>query len=216
MGKYIFTDIEKKVVKEAVQELEKESCGEIVPYFTQSSDDYTEASWYLATILGVIVLVSMAALSYLWVLPLRLTPFEVSIFGLFAMILGYVLPLLIPSLKRLIIPSSIMYERSLTRARDAFLREGVFDTEERVGVLIYVSMLEHQVLVLGDKGINEKVSQSDWDEVVKEVVKGIKSNNIGNGIVNAIEKCKSLLLSHGFVRKSNDYNELDDDLRIED
>ena len=41
--KYTFTESEKEQVEQAVKDLETVSCGEIVPYFVGSSDDYAEA-----------------------------------------------------------------------------------------------------------------------------------------------------------------------------
>ena len=124
--------------------------------------------------------------------------------------------MILPQSKRLIISRDSQAERVNQRALQAFMNEKVFETEERVGILIFVSKVEHQVMVLGDEGISKKLKPEDWQHVVDEVVKGIKSNEIAKGMVSAIALCKELLLEHGFVRKSTDYNELDDGLRIED
>lgn len=216
MAKYIFTNEEKEQVKQAVKDLETVSCGEIVPYFVNSSDEYAEASWYTATALSGFVSVLIAVLSYTWKLPFELTPLEVSLAIFSAMILGFLVPILFPQTRRLIISRDRQVERVNQRALAAFLNEKVFETEERVGILIFVSRLEHMVLVVGDEGISKKVDQSDWQHIVDDVISGIKTRTIGKGLVKAIGQCKDLLLSHGFVRKSTDTNELDDGLRIED
>lgn len=216
MAKYTFTDTEKEQVKQAVKDLETVSCGEIVPYFVNSSDDYAEASWYTAGIFGAGIASVLAVLSYLWLLPMRVTPLEISLLILGGFIIGFLIPLILPQSKRFIISKERQSERVSQRALQAFMNEKVFETEERVGILIFVSRLEHQVMVLGDEGISKKLKPEDWQHVVDEVVKGIKSNEIAKGMVSAIALCKDLLLEHGFVRKSIDYNELDDGLRIED
>ncbi len=216
MAKYTFTNSEKEQIKLAVKELETVSCGEIVPYFVNSSDDYAEASWYTAGIFSGIAALLTAVLSYLWLLPVRMTPLEVSLVILGALVLGFLIPLIFPKTKRLIISSDRQRERVNQRALQAFMEEKVFETEERVGILIFISRLEHQVMVLGDEGISKKLSPDDWQHVVEEVVQGIKSNQIADGLVKSIALCKELLLKHGFVRKSTDYNELDDGLRVED
>ncbi|HCX23167.1 MAG: hypothetical protein CMB80_15765 [Flammeovirgaceae bacterium] len=216
MAKYTFTETEKEQVKQAVKDLETVSCGEIVPYFVNSSDDYAEASWYTAGILGGGTSAILAVLSYTWLLPMRVTPFEISLFILGAFVVGFLIPVILPQSKRLIISRDSQAERVNQRALQAFMNEKVFETEERVGILIFVSKVEHQVMVLGDEGISKKLKPEDWQHVVDEVVKGIKSNEIAKGMVSAIALCKELLLEHGFVRKSTDYNELDDGLRIED
>lgn len=212
--KYTFTEAEKQLVEKAVKDLETVSSGEIVPFFVSSSDDYSEASWYSSAVLGAVTTISIGVLSYFWLLPFRLTPLEVSLMVLSALIIGFVVPLLFPGTKRWIVSSKVQNERVNQRALEAFLNEGVFNTRERVGILIFVSRLEHLVVVLGDEGINQKVDQQDWQQVVNTVVAGIKQRQIGAGLEQAIAQCKDLLLRSGFVRKPTDTNELGDSLRI--
>lgn len=214
--KYTFTEVEKQQVEQAVKELETVSSGEIVPFFVSSSDDYADASWYSSTIFGAFTTLSIGILSYFWMLPFRLTPFEVSLVIMAALVLGFLFPIVFPVAKRWVISRGEQEERVNQRALQAFLNEGVFNTDERVGILIFVSRMEHMVLVIGDEGINKKVNQEDWEHVVQTIVEGIKARQIGDGLSRAIGECKDLLLKHGFVRKSTDTNELDDNLRIEE
>lgn len=215
MKKYIFTEEEKRRVKETVEALERESCGEIVPFFTRNSDDYSEVSWHIAAILGLTGLAIIALLSYTWMLP-ALSYFEAFAVILGLMITGYSLPIIFPIFKRVFVSDERAMEMISLRAKEAFLNEKVYDTKERVGILIYVSRLEHIVLVLGDEGINSKVQKEDWEEVVSLITDGLKKGQIGEGLVNGINHCKELLLKNGFVRKDSDTNELSDELRIKE
>jgi len=214
--KYTFSETEKAQIEQAVKDLETVSCGEIVPYFVNSSDDYAEASWYVSTLLSSFTVVLVGVLSYTWMLPFRFTPLEVAIVAFAAIAIGFLFPLVFSKAKRWIVPKERQEQRVNQRAMEAFLSEKVFETEERVGILIFISRLEHMVLVIGDEGISKKVEQADWQHVVNEVVIGVKANAIGNGLVKAIAVCQELLLKNGFVRKSTDTNELDDGLRVED
>ena len=92
----------------------------------------------------------------------------------------------------------------------------MFKTIDRTGILIYISLLEHKVIVLGDKGINAVIDPEEWDTMVNNVVKGIKEKNPFKGIMNAINDCERVLLKHGFVVKPNDINELPNHLIIEE
>ncbi|MEP1034135.1 hypothetical protein [Ekhidna sp.] len=215
MKKYTFTEAEKHQVKEAVEALEKESCGEIVPFFARKSDNYTETSWYIAALLGVAGLAVIALLSYTWSLP-PLSFIEAFMLVIVLMLAGYFLPILFPVLKRLIVSDERALEMVSLRAKEAFLNEKIYDTHEHVGILIYISRLEHIVLVIGDEGINEKVKKEDWENVVALITDGLKRKQIGDGLVNGINLCKNLLITNGFVRKDTDTNELSDELRIKD
>jgi uncharacterized membrane protein len=49
---------------------------------------------------------------------------------------------------------------------------------------------------------------------VKLLVDGIKSEQLTNGIVQAIKECEKLLLDNDFIVRIDDTNELPDDIRI--
>ena len=122
MKKYIFTNEEKHQVQEAVKALEKESCGEIVPYFTRQSDDYSEVSWRTSAVLGIVGLAIIALLSYTWMLPV-ISFLEAFVVILALMIIGYFLPVLFPVLKHLFISDDRIMEMVSLRAKEAFLNE---------------------------------------------------------------------------------------------
>lgn len=112
--------------------------------------------------------------------------------------------------------SGIISHRVLTKARDVFLQEEIFKTTDRIGVLVYISEFEQKVVVLGDSGINQKITKEDWTHIVDTIVLGIKHGQVAQGIVNAVSICEDLLLKHGFTNVEKADNELSDEIRIED
>lgn len=214
MAKFKFTENQKKAIENAVKDLEKDSCGEIVAYYVDSSDDYDEISWYLSSLIGFFTLTVFGVFSYLWKLPFYITILDVVIFTSAIMLISFLIPHLFPPLRVWLANKSKKEYVAKRRAKLAFLDENVFQTEERVGILIFISRLEHEVVVLGDAGINSKVKENDWEEIVETVTNSIKKKEITDGIVTAISQCKKLLLEHGFVRKQTDTNELSDGIRV--
>ena len=103
----------------------------------------------------------------------------------------------------------------LTKARDAFLQEEVFNTKQRTGILIYISKFERLIEIIGDSGINAKIESNDWENIVDLVQKGIKNGNTANGLIQAINSCKILLLENGFKVRKDGANELSDKIRVE-
>lgn len=213
--RFEFSEEDKNQVKEAVKRLEKATLGEMVVYFARSSDVYLEACWKFAALLGISAAILMGALSWMWMLPAEITVFNAALIIAAMMAVGYLITYFIPRLRLSFIPADIVNQRVITKARDMFLQEEVFDTRDRIGILIYISEFEHQVQVIGDKGINAKIDQKDWEDVVRLVVLGIKSGHPSEGITNAIDRCTELLLHHGFEDKHGKDNELSDDMRIE-
>lgn len=214
--KFEFSDSDKELVRQSVENLEKESSGEIVIYFARESDDYIQACWKLAGIFGLIYLAAIGGMSYLWLLPASFDAFTLCLTGMVAIGLGFAIPYFYHPLRIAFTPDATVQHRVITKARDIFLQEQVFDTIDRTGILIYISELEHIVDVLGDQGINQKINQEDWQGIVGLVIAGIKSNQVAQGIANAVDKCKELLLANGFTARHDNTNELSDDMRIEE
>ena len=79
-----------------------------------------------------------------------------------------------------------------------------------------VSELERKVVILSDSGINQLVKQEEWEEIVEVVLKKIRKKQFVEGIVQAIEMCRDLLLKNGFQAENDDLNELPDDIRTID
>lgn len=211
-----FTSQEKEQIENAIQSLEKESSGEIVLYFAKNSDNYLEACWKAGAIFGLFITSILSILSYYWLLPsIMTTPLTIGIVIIIAMVIGILVPLLIPITRLSFISDSKVNHRVLTKARDIFLQEEVFKTVDRTGILIYISKFEHIVEVLGDSGINSKIEQKDWDYVVGLILNGIKNDKPVDGLVQAIDACKKLLLDNEFIVREDDTDELSNEIRIE-
>ena len=90
-----------------------------------------------------------------------------------------------------------------------FERLGMHRTAERHGVLIYVSVEDHQLAVLGDRGIHERVGQLYWDRLVQEVVAHLRERRHRDGFVHAVAEVGAVLRRH-FPRRPDDVNELPD------
>ena len=61
--------------------------------------------------------------------------------------------------------------------------------------------------MLADRGINLKVAQGTWDEVVHIITAGIKSGQACDAFCNAIGRCGDILATH-FPRQADDKDEL--------
>ncbi len=201
-------------ISAAVRAAEARTSGEIVPYFVLQSDAYFEAAWRAAAVTGGVILLA-GILVFLFVdIWLPLTLFEFMAAALFGSLIVFALVHAIPSLKRLLVGRRLMSHRVHLRAEEAFLSEEVFKTRDRTGILIFVSLLEHRVVVLGDSGINAKVTPDHWNGIVAMVVDGMKHGRPAEGLERAIARCGEILAEHGVRRRSDDTDELSDNLRM--
>lgn len=98
-------------------------------------------------------------------------------------------------------------------AEKEFFKLGVNNTKFNTGILIYLILKERQFYILGDKGIDEKVSPDTWDSIKNTMQEFFHQGEFGNGIKYAVEEVGKILSAH-FPIKPDDKNELSDAVRI--
>ncbi len=201
-------------ISQAVKKAEGNTSGEIVPYLVATSDEYEEVQFKSTILFTLAPLAILGILSYAWLLPFPVNLLEVVLAVLGFGVIGYFLPVILPSFKRLLLSERRLQNAVERRALSAFLEQEVFSTENRTGILIFISQFEHMVEVIGDTGINGKVNPDDWQQVVQLIIQGIKDKEPVEGILKGIEKCGILLASAGVDKPPDNPNELPDGLRI--
>ena len=92
-------------------------------------------------------------------------------------------------------------------AERAFHRFRIRSTAESSGILIYISLYEQMVRVLGDTAISEKINNEQWQDLCNQLIERIKEGKMAEGLIVAIESCGSILSEH-FPASENDKNEL--------
>lgn len=95
-----------------------------------------------------------------------------------------------------------------------FERLGMTKTALRNGVLLFIACEEQRFVILGDKGINEKVPAGFWDDIAARLTARFKSGEFTDGIVDAIHSAGEELKAF-FPRAHGDVNELTNDISIE-
>ena len=203
-------------IKAAVRDAEQKTSGEIVPYVVDHCDHYEEAEWRFGALLGALALGALLFLRESTSLGWGLDLLWIGVLTLAAAAAGIILVKFTPSLKRFWSGHGLIDRRVSQRAAEAFITEEVFNTERRTGVLLFVSLLERRVLVVGDSGINAKVEKADWNAIVQKILRGIRAGRPAEGLIDAIEHSGMLLEKHGLHRRRDDKDELPDSLRMSD
>ena len=94
-------------------------------------------------------------------------------------------------------------------AQKVFRRIGMTKTDQRNGVLIFLATKDKKFAILGDVGINEKVPEGFWNDVVQIMQEHFKQNNFAEGISEAVLRVGEKLKAY-FPHQANDKNELPD------
>ncbi len=94
------------------------------------------------------------------------------------------------------------------RALEVFSILKMHNTKLQNGVLIYVSVEERAFAIYGDKGINDIVSNTFWDETVGIMQSHFKNGHYKQGLVDGILKAGTELQIHFPWNSNTDENEL--------
>lgn len=206
-------NIDLDAIRAAVAEAEQRTSGEIVPYFVEESDAYPGALWKgtaLGAFAGALLAEGIYFLGDFWG---GLIPLWIALPAAAGGALGFLLTAYVPAVKRWMAGDALLDLRTRQRAEMAFLEQEVFRTRERTGILLFLSLFEHRVVVLGDSGINRKVEPGQWDGIVRTVVHGIRDGRPGEALASAIRQCGELLQRHGLEIRPDDRDELSNELR---
>lgn len=210
----LLTSEELLQIQQAVEQAEVTSGGEIVPVLARQSSFYETAFWrggfLMALMTGlVLTLLYLTTETLLWLPPYLWLLIVLMIGTLTALALQ-----LVPSLKRLFISQATREARVLDQAKDMYYDHGVSFTEQRTGILIYVSFFERRAVILADAGINELVPAHSWEDVVQQLTRGFREGQRAASIAEAISACGRLLEESGVHKAVEDGNELSDEVRF--
>lgn len=208
-----FTNAEQEQIRQAVQEAERATKGEIVPMIVQASALYREAGYRMGLILALLTLALLLTIERYW-LPWGWHAGNAG-WLLLAVVVSYGLGQWlgrVPMVVRLVTSRERMAHKVALRAEQAFYKHGLHNTKGRTGILILVSMLERRVHILADRGINDHVPVGTWDGLVNNITDGIRAGHATAAICAAIAECGVLLAQVSPADSPDNPNELPDTL----
>ncbi|NLK66368.1 MAG: hypothetical protein GX282_02715 [Campylobacteraceae bacterium] len=108
-------------------------------------------------------------------------------------------------------PASLRKKLLRNRAKKLFLNHRLDKTENRLGVMFFVSIAERQVEIVADIGIGTKISDAFWQDIANEFIEFVKRDEFGAGLKYAISKSLAML-TQKFPISDSDKNELSDEV----
>lgn len=200
-----FTPDERERIRQAVVAAEGTTSGEIAVMLVDASDSYREAeslgAVLFAGLAGLIVAIA-AGLHTIWLY----IPLVFALFFPARWVFRHR-----PGLKPPLVGSARLNAAVMERAVRSFYEKGLYKTVHETGVLIFISLLERKVWILGDRGINQKIAPHLWQQFAAELSQGIRQGNPCEAVCTTISRCGTELRRH-FPRQADDINELPDEL----
>ncbi len=94
-------------------------------------------------------------------------------------------------------PLHILNELSpRARALDVFSQLKVWDTEHNNGVLIYVQLADRDVEIVADRGLESRVSRSEWEAVCRIMEEHFRAGRHRAGAIAGVDAVGTLLARH--------------------
>jgi putative membrane protein len=191
-------------VRDAVADVERVTSAEIVVVLRRSSGHYRQADLAAG---GLAALAALCVFLYspepfdFTFLPLELLAF----FGVAAAASAH-----LPPLRRLLTSRRVREENVHDAARAVFVDKGVTRKTTRTGILVYLSALEHSVVVVADIGVDEQALGPRW-----KAAPALLSAAFAEGSLDRfLEALRGLgpILAEALPHHATDVNELPDEV----
>jgi putative membrane protein len=176
-------------IEAAIKRAEQGTRAELVAAIARRADEYRSNA-----LLGALATALIAG-GAVWLLAPWPGPGETLIAELAAFAVAY--PILAwTALGLLLVPRGRKRRAAGRLARLVFLDRGLASTEERCGVLFFVSQAERHVEIIADRGIDRAVEPGAWQKIVEAFTAAVKQGQVEPGFVAAIEALGALLARH--------------------
>lgn len=205
MAQPFLTDAAQQALTDAVRDVESRSSAELVVAVRARSGSYLHAD----LIAGI-----AAALAGLLGLLFSPWPFDLVWFvidPLLAGLLGGLLASRLPAVRRALTFWRVRRRQVETAARSTFVEKRVHGTTGRTGILVYVSLLEHEAAVIHDLGIDTPATTESWRLAVEEIEEAARRGEDGVAIA-ALVRALGDVLAPTLVRSAQDVDELSNEV----
>ena len=197
----LITELDRQRIISAIKDAEARTAGEIYVVIDRERHEHAAASFLIAGVAALLV-GWPAYLLTSWSTPMILLV-QAATFTVIS-VAGSC-----PPLHHLFVLPSFAADHARRTAETQFMAHGIHLTEARTGVLVYVGLVDHRVEIVADAGINNKVSQEEWNKMARELESAARQDKLPEGIVRVVARAGELLASH-FPVLSGDRNELAD------
>jgi putative membrane protein len=195
-ARHLFGDADRRAVREAIAGAERRTVVE-------RSDPHPAADW-LAALCFVLVGSSLLAAWIPWSHPALVLLAQLAM-G----VVGFGLARALPDFKRLFVFEDRATAVAQEQAFQEFYANDLHKTEAATGVLLFVSLFEHRVIILADEGIDSKVDAEFWADTDDLILDGIRKGSLRDGLVAGIRRAGERLAGD-FPWTEGDRNEIPD------
>ncbi len=185
----------------AIRAAEAKTSGEIVCVLARTSSDASGLPVFIAAVAALVLpwlLIAFTAMDVQRILSLQI-----------ALFVALLVLLCLPRVRVALMPRAARRAIAHRAAMEQFTVRGIARKKDRCGILIFVSLAERYARIIADDGISARVPQAAWQAAVDALIANMRSGNIADGFLAAIDLCGHELATH-FPRSGASPHELPD------
>lgn len=221
MKKIHLSKKDRDAIVQAVEEAEKKTSGEISTAVIRESSDYIFYELLFAVAAGLLTALLLVAFGPAWQKLWSTLRWNLQANQLVALSMALVFIVMglafiaanTPFVDRLIVPRRIMEQRVREKAYLHFLVSGQTETEGRCAILLFVSLTERRVELVADCGINQKIEDKRWQEILSALVGSVRKDQLAKGLLQAVKDCGDILQKE-FPLKGRKKDQLSNSVQI--
>ena len=203
-----FNEDFKAKLYETIEDIENNSLIEVVAVVKANSGKYRDVS------LWVSIVVMFITYSFFMFSPFIFEVYFIYFFSMLSLVITYLLVEWIRPLKRFFTKKKRLIKNTDIYARAVFQKGGIRFTNEKIGMLIYVSLYEKRVKIIADRGAFTLVPNEFWKKFKYDFISIFEKDNEADAFIEELKKMKPIFAEY-ILPIENDINELPDDLEVE-
>jgi putative membrane protein len=196
-------------VKQRVAGLERSTGVEVVAAVIARADSYPEIPWKafaLGASLALLAAVAAALTAPGWEAAEAIV--ETAVAALAVGAVAALATVWTAPLARLFLSRARRQAEALQYAQAMFLDAGLQRTPRRDGILLLVALFEHEVVVLADRGVRDRVGPAGLDAVVAAVTATLKRGQVKEALLDGLARLEETLAASGFRTQPGEPNEV--------
>ncbi|ALG66553.1 TPM domain-containing protein [Beggiatoa leptomitoformis] len=207
LTKYFNHDAFKTRLWDTIAQIEQRSLVEVVVIIKPRSEVYTDINLWCGTLTSFIVY------TFFMFSPWFFGDYLIYTGTIAAFTIGSLFSMFIPALHRACLPRKRMRRSVEIMARALFQKAGIYNTHNRTGTFIYLSLFERMVHILPDNAAYTAIPFDEWEKFNTQLETIFTAPNPADALLQVLEAHQALF-SQYLPPIENDINELPDDLEV--
>ncbi len=202
----VLSNKERNFLEKRIAQAEKLTGAQIVLAVIERCDSYAEIPWKAfalgAAMAGFLIFVFDLLYSQ-WCSPVLIltSVFLILLAGIFTALLS----MYIPGFARFFLAAHRAETEVRQYAESLFLSRELYATRHRTGALLLVSLFEHQIILLPDKGLKRRLQQKAMQVIIEQMKPSLSSGQVARALeIGLIKLAEILALKKGGKKRKNE------------